>query len=151
MESILPYLLWGGLLVLMLRFGCGSHLLGHRHGKHGHDKAGSDGAVHGHGCCGGGPATDEIPPPRGARQNSPHKPATRRDPVCGMSVDADAATTMVHAGKVHYFCSRDCREIFETSPATYLDGADLGRKPGQSSVPSIPPRPRADPVHSTDR
>jgi len=77
MESILPYLLWGGLLVLMLRFGCGSHLFG-RQGKHGQGKAGSDGAAHGHGCCGGGPAADGTPTSRDARRDSPTPPTNPR-------------------------------------------------------------------------
>ena len=32
METFLPILIWGGLLFLMMRFGCGAHMFGHGHG-----------------------------------------------------------------------------------------------------------------------
>ena len=68
MESLFPYLLWGGLFFLMMRFGCGSHMFGHRHGDRGDAKPGGHGTGHGHGCCGpvadlaGAPARSRVPP-----------------------------------------------------------------------------------------
>lgn len=42
------------------------------------------------------------------------------DPVCGMLVDTEKATEkFVHGDHVHYFCSAECRRIFEEEPARY--------------------------------
>jgi len=43
-KSLLSFLLWGGLFFLMMRFGCGAHMMG-GHGKHGghRDHDGSEG------------------------------------------------------------------------------------------------------------
>ncbi len=46
------------------------------------------------------------------------------DPVCGKDVVTAEAKSTVHDGWVYYFCSRDCRETFETSPHRYLNGED---------------------------
>ncbi len=138
MEAIFPYLLWGGLFFLMMRFGCGSHIFGHRHGDQGQVKNTGHGG--GHGCCEPAPkpAPEIIDVPR-ADQPSP---TAHTDPVCGMSVTADSAKTSIHAGKVHYFCSRDCREIFEAAPERYLNGT--APLPARSAVPSIPRHHHAD-------
>ncbi len=46
------------------------------------------------------------------------------DPVCGMTVDPDAARakglTFTHEGVEYAFCGRGCRLEFEDDPATYL-------------------------------
>jgi len=138
MESLFPYLLWGGLFFLMMRFGCGSHMFGHRNGDQGQAKSAGHGG--GHGCCGPTPKT--TPEKRDASQANLPSSAVHKDPVCGMSVALDSAKTSIHAGKVHYFCSRDCREIFEASPESYLNGA--AHLPGRSAVPSIPHHRHAD-------
>lgn len=136
MESLFPYLIWGGLFFLMMRFGCGSHMFGHRHGDQNHSGHETHGGGHAHGCC--GPAPDGTPKANQERHAQPPASAGHRDPVCGKTVTADAAKTSFHAGTVHYFCSRDCREIFEAAPEAYLseDGASAYR----SSVPLIPNR-----------
>jgi YHS domain-containing protein len=42
------------------------------------------------------------------------------DPVCGMRIDPDdAAATAEHDGKVYYFCSETCRDLFEGDPDSY--------------------------------
>ncbi len=46
------------------------------------------------------------------------------DPVCGMQFDnsqAEAQTT--HAGTAYYFCSEECRKLFEANPDEYLGNA----------------------------
>jgi YHS domain-containing protein len=47
------------------------------------------------------------------------------DPVCGMSVDVEAATGkglhFTHVGTDYYFCGRGCRLDFEEDPGRYLD------------------------------
>jgi P-type Cu+ transporter len=48
-------------------------------------------------------------------------PGVERDPVCGMAVDPAAAKHRSdHADRAYYFCSRRCRERFETDPARYM-------------------------------
>jgi YHS domain-containing protein len=98
METLLYFILWGGLFFLLMRFGCGAHMMGHGHGGHAgeHDKP--------------GPSNDTLrwtPPP------------TDIDPVCGKTVRTDGAKSAVHDGTVYYFCSRECRELFEAAPQLY--------------------------------
>jgi YHS domain-containing protein len=100
-ESIKPLLwilFWGGLFFLMMRYGCGAHMMGgHRHG-------GGHGGQDGHGDSGGD-----------------------KDPVCGMDViPGSAAAATLHAGRTYYFCSRSCRDKFEQSPEQYLNAPSEG-------------------------
>jgi Cu+-exporting ATPase len=47
---------------------------------------------------------------------------TRRDPVCGMSVDpVKAKATATHAGKAYYFCCQGCATKFNAQPEKYLN------------------------------
>lgn len=94
----LYFLIFGALFFLMMRGGCGSHVSGHRH----------------HGGHAG----------RGAGSWTP--PEKETDPVCGMTVETKLAKSTVHDGTVHYFCSQQCREKFEASPASYMRGAQAG-------------------------
>jgi uncharacterized protein len=41
------------------------------------------------------------------------------DPVCGMKVDRSKALRAAHAGRIHFFCSEDCRSQFEADPDGY--------------------------------
>src|SRR5262245_19514846 len=47
---------------------------------------------------------------------------TRRDPVCGMTVNAAASKggTVEHRGRTYAFCSASCREKFLADPRPYL-------------------------------
>ena len=48
-------------------------------------------------------------------------PGQMTDPVCGMTVDPEAAAASVeHAGTTHYFCSKHCAERFRADPAKYV-------------------------------
>ncbi len=109
MESLLYFLLFGALIALMMRFGCGSHVMGHRHGG---------------GQSGSGESTSKS---GGLRWEAPEKDV---DPVCGMTVETAAAKSAVYDGTVYYFCSTDCREKFENTPAAYL------KKPAETSQPA---------------
>ncbi|MES2021885.1 MAG: heavy metal translocating P-type ATPase [Pseudomonadota bacterium] len=55
--------------------------------------------------------------------HSGNNPApSRRDPVCGMSVDPVTAQHHAdHAGRRYYFCSAGCRTKFVGDPAKYLE------------------------------
>ena len=47
------------------------------------------------------------------------------DPVCGMTVDIEAARARnlvaEHDGTTYYFCGRGCKLDFEEEPAKFLD------------------------------
>lgn len=94
MGTLLYFLIFAGLFALMMRFGCGSHVMGHR-GQHS--------GAHG-----------------GER---PETGAKATDPVCGMTVDTATAKTAVHAGQTYYFCSESCLGKFEASPQKYVQAA----------------------------
>ncbi|HEX8982692.1 MAG TPA: hypothetical protein VF792_07980 [Ktedonobacterales bacterium] len=54
-----------------------------------------------------------------------HDPNVARDPVCGMLVDKRTATDTLTAPvnekgiDTLYFCSADCKALFEANPAQY--------------------------------
>lgn len=66
MNSLIYFLIWGGLFFLMMRFGCGTHVMGHGHGH-------SDGRD--------APNSGALPPP----------PDKAVDPVCHMAVETPKA------------------------------------------------------------
>lgn len=101
MNALLYFLLWGAFVFLMLRFGCGSHVMGRGQGHAEH----AVGEQKGRGDSG---ALRWIPPPKDV------------DPVCGKTVGTDKAKPSVFDGSVYYFCSRECREIFEAAPEQYI-------------------------------
>lgn len=128
MDTVLSVLLWGGLAFLMMKFCCGSHLFGHRHGE-GDGKAAAEG--HG-GCCGTG-AHAHTDARADARADTRADAGTERlvweapekdiDPVCRMTVATREARPSVYDGQVYYFCSRECREAFEAGPDQYVGRA----------------------------
>ena len=106
MQSLIYFLLIAGLFVVMMRFGCGSHVMGHGHG---HRRRGDSSHA---------PGTD-----RGSA------PAQDKDPVCGMTVETASAKSSLYDGRAYYFCSNDCRDKFEAAPQRY---ASKGEGPSQS-------------------
>lgn len=100
MEALLYFIFWAGFIFLMMRFGCGAHIMGQGHG------AGSSG---------------DEPGNAGPRQFRWVPPETDTDPVCKKSIATDGAKSSVHDGGVYYFCSRDCREVFEAAPGLYVE------------------------------
>ena len=105
MEALLYFAFWAGLIFLMMRFGCGAHIMGHGHG-HSRRESGKD----------GNPELRWVPP------------AKDIDPVCGRTVATDTAKSSVHAGNVYYFCSRECREAFEAAPDLHTARGDSDQK-----------------------
>jgi YHS domain-containing protein len=91
MQGFFSLLMFAALFYLMMRFGCGAHMV-HGHGghKHGHD---------GDAVASGGHDTD---------------------PVCGMTFARDHGYTKVHEGRPYRFCSRACLDKFESNPQRYL-------------------------------
>jgi len=99
MEGLFTLLLYAGLFYLMMRFGCGAHMV-HGRGEHGgHGEHGkSEEAGHGQ-----------------------HAPAASRsiDPVCGMEVAPDKGYTKMYAGREYRLCSRACLDKFDARPQQY--------------------------------
>ena len=98
MQALIYFAVFAGLFFLMMRFGCGAHVVGHGHGRRG--------------------AGDEN------EAGDPHAPGWRKwsteiDPVCGKTVQADTAKPSVYDGVIYYFCSQICREQFEGDPGRY--------------------------------
>jgi Cu+-exporting ATPase len=59
--------------------------------------------------------------PTTTMKESPPKPGTVKDPVCGMWVDPK--TTQHHAqhgAETYHFCSPGCKRSFEADPHKYL-------------------------------
>ena len=99
MNSLIYFLIWAGLFFVMMRFGCGAHVMGHGHGHADsrpdeHDPSTHDGQL-------------AAPPGKVV------------DPVCHMTVETAKAKSAVHEGQVYYFCSQDCRAKFEVEPGPY--------------------------------
>lgn len=100
MEALIYFAVWAGLIFLMMRVGCGAHVMGQGHGN---DAGASQGSA-------GSPDQVRWVPPE-----------TDVDPVCGKTVHPDKAKPSVHDGMVYYFCSRECRELFEAAPQLYVE------------------------------
>jgi YHS domain-containing protein len=95
-------LYFSGLFFLMMRFGCGAHVMGHGH-QHGATESSNDRA--------GDSKLRLLPPDRAI------------DPVCGMTIQTAGAKSAVYGGEAYYFCSQDCRQKFESNPASYAKRA----------------------------
>lgn len=105
MEALLYFAFWAALIFLMMRFGCGAHVMGHgKSAQHAHRSEGSE-------------TGQEL------RWTAPERDV---DPVCGKTVATDSAKPSVFGGTVYYFCSRECRELFEAAPELYVGG---GQRP----------------------
>ena len=103
MGSLIYFLIWGAAIFLMMRFGCGAHIMGHGHGHSDSRSEGHDSSPH------AGP----LPAP----------PEKDVDPVCHMNVQTAQAKSAVYDGHAYYFCSQDCRAKFEADPHTYVKAA----------------------------
>jgi len=102
LKSLGWLLLWGGFFYVMMRHGCGAHMMG-GHGHHGH---GEDG--------------------RGDSKQA----GDAKDPVCGVSVEPkSAAAAAVRGGSTYYFCSTSCRDQFEQAPEQPVGSAEPGGNP----------------------
>lgn len=103
MEALLYFAIWAGLIFLMMRFGCGAHIMGKGHcSGQAQNKFGQV----------GNPELRWLPPKKDT------------DPVCGKTVATDKAKPTVYDGNVYYFCTRECREVFEAAPDLYVGGSD---------------------------
>jgi YHS domain-containing protein len=90
-QSVPYFLIWAAVFALMMRFGCGAHVMGRSH-RHGH----------------------------GSQDDDTRRLDMRAtDPVCGMEIDPRTAKSAVHLDRPVYFCSSSCRDKFEAEPSKY--------------------------------
>ena len=69
----------------------------------------------------GGRAEGVSPPSGHSASPGGSPPRDNRDPVCGMTVAADASSyPLEHDGETYYFCCAGCRRSFQENPAAYL-------------------------------
>jgi len=106
MENLLFFGLWAVILFMTMRAVWGAHVMGHR--THGLVSSSSDGA---------NPDDLRWVPPE-----------TDKDPVCGKTVKTADAKPSVYDGRVFYFCSRECREIFEAAPHLHVGGPEKSQR-----------------------
>jgi YHS domain-containing protein len=90
MRGLLPLLLYAGFFYLMMRFGCGAHMV-HGHGGHGEGHGGHEGQA-----------------------------GSAKNPVCGMPVEPGQDYTKNHEGHELHFCSKKCLDKFDAEPQRYL-------------------------------
>ncbi len=91
MEGLGSFLLFAALFYIMMRYGCGAHMIhGHGGGKH-----------EGHG------------------EHNDAQGAKFIDPVCDMEVEPDQGYGMMHEGNLYRFCSRKCLDQFDTQPSLF--------------------------------
>ena len=102
MDGLISLLLFAGFFYLMMRFGCGAHMVHGGHGKHGK-----------HGGQGG---TD----------------VKHVDPVCGMQVDPQEGYGKMYGGELYRFCSRKCLDQFEDEPDKFLQKVEAEKAGGGS-------------------
>ncbi len=91
MSGLASLLLFAAFFYLMMRFGCGSHMV-HGHGNH---DGSDDHEMHGgHEMAGG----------------------KTKDPVCGMEVEPGQGYAEIYEGREYRFCSRKCLDQFDGDP-----------------------------------
>jgi len=95
MESLLYFLFWAVIFYLMMSKGCGTHAHGRTTG-----------------------AKQTLK--QGSAELYWEPPVKDLDSVCRKHIFTEDAKSSVYQGKVYYFCSRECREVFETAPEIYL-------------------------------
>jgi YHS domain-containing protein len=105
MDALLYFAVWAGLIFLMMRLGCGAHVMGHGQGREDQASGG-----------------DRREAKSGDLRWQP--PEEVKDLICGKTIKTATAKSSVLNGFVYYFCSSECREKFETRMAAL----------GQSSV-----------------
>ncbi len=102
MESLANFLLWAVFFFLLLRVGNGARVMGEGYKQRG--------------------MPDQVD--QASERHPKHlgwtAPKNSLDPVCGKTVQTNAAKSSIDDGAVHYFCSRECRERFEVAPHLYL-------------------------------
>jgi P-type Cu+ transporter len=70
-----------------------------------------------------------------------------KDPVCGMTVPADAPLRATYDGQTYVFCSEHCRAGFLKEPARYTRQSEGKASPGPGAAGHQPPAQEQGPSH----
>lgn len=89
MNGLLSLLLFAAFFYLMMRFGCGAHMV-HGHGGEHEGHGGHEGSM-----------------------------GSSKDPVCGMAVAEGQGYSEIYQGREYRFCSRKCLDQFDADPRHY--------------------------------
>lgn len=89
--GLLTLLLFGALFYVLMRYGCGAHMV---HGSQGAHQAG--------------------------RGVSAVAGDSGNDPVCGMTVEPGHGYAENREGREYHFCSRKCLDKFDAEPQHYI-------------------------------
>ena len=92
MEGLFSLLLFAAAFYVMMRFGCGAHMVHGGHGRSEHE---------------------------GHAGHTPTVESEAVDPVCGMKVAPGTGYTKMVGAHAYRFCSRACLDKFETNPQQY--------------------------------
>lgn len=90
LKSLAWLIVWGGAFYVMMRYGCGAHMMGGHGGHGGHSQQPGDG--------------NDVKDPVCGMSIDPDK----------------SKAASVYQGLTYYFCSSSCRDKFEKSPAQYI-------------------------------
>lgn len=61
---------------------------------------------------------------------------TVKDPVCGMTIDAEkAAGNVEYQGETYYFCSNSCKEKFEANPSQFISSEFVSAEKNKMDSP----------------
>lgn len=94
MDGLLSLLIFAGLFFLMMRFGCGAHLMrGRRHHQEEAHRAAPRNRIEGR----------------------------HLDPVCGQPVNSSEGYGKMHDDQLYRFCSRQCLDVFEAEPGRFTN------------------------------
>lgn len=101
MGALLYFAIWTVLFFILMRLLCGAYVTGQGHIS--------------------SSRRDSVSP----NENDDLRwvaPKRAKDPVCHKQIATESAKPTVYDGDVYYFCSRECREIFEAAPDLYVGG-----------------------------
>ena len=103
--------IYAGLFFVMMRYGCGAHMMGHGHSQHGdedgHERHESHRAATGQ-------YQAALKPPKNRVSG------TFVDPVCGMPVPRDQGYGKMYEAVPYRFCSRGCLDKFDDDAERYV-------------------------------
>lgn len=127
MPGWLWLLVWAGFFYIMMRFGCGAHMAHGGHGSHeGHAGMGAPGGSGTEYVCPMHPEVRQPGPGTCPKCGMMLEPvaaapvAPKKDPVCGMPVEAGQGYSEMHEGREYRFCSRKCLDKFDAEPQRYV-------------------------------
>lgn len=114
MDSWIWIAIYAGLFFVMMRYGCGAHMMGHGHSGHDDDE---DHKGHDH------HYASEEQDGTAMTRSTGRRDGVFVDPVCGMPVPRDEGYGKMYQGIPYRFCSRECLDKFDNNAERYTRGS----------------------------